>query len=357
MHDLRFRSPVTRVQVQEVTMHFREPFSIAYETVEDASVAFIRITDSKGNEGVGSASPDPEVTGETLQNTMRRLTDDITPDFLNAYPNLQMLHTALEDACSAVPSAQSAIEEATLSLLLRQSGLSMNDLFPPVRSNMTATVTIGICSEDETLAQVQHRLKEGFTSLKVKCGIDVHEDIAKIEKVLGILPPECSLLLDANQGYSLADAQQVLKAFGSSDIALIEQPVAAEDIAGLRTLHQMKSIPVIADESAVGVADSCRLLLEDDVAGVNVKLMKCGGPLNAAHIIRCAQEHGKIVMIGCMYESNVSLTTAAHLALAFDIDVADIDSGIMDFDDDPATGGLCIHNGRVSIGDPLHVSL
>ncbi|MDD3896484.1 MAG: enolase C-terminal domain-like protein [Candidatus Peribacteraceae bacterium] len=338
-------------------MHFREPFSIAYETVETADVVFVRLCDVEGRVGIGSGSPDPEVTGETLEMALESLQERLHSEALATPGSLYGVHAYLEEAFADSPSAQSAAEEALCSLLLQQNLLSFTDVLPPIRSACPATVTIGILEERATAEEVRRRLDEGFRSIKMKCGTDLATDLRKIQKSLALLPPDGSLLLDANQGYAMAEAVECLNALKDSGIVLIEQPVSAADLEGLRTLHHMQSIPVVADEAAVRFAGVKQLLDGDYAAGVNVKLMKCGGLLNAERIIRYAKEHDKIVLIGCMYESNVSLTTAAHIALAFEVDVADIDSGNMDFDDDPATGGFRVQDGYISVGYPLRVSL
>ena len=99
--------------------------------------------------------------------------------------------------------------------------------------------------------------------------------------------------------------------------------------------------------------DAYHLLENDFAAGVNVKLMKCGGPVNFLQIFNLAKRLNKIIMIGCMYESHISMTTGGLLALGLPIDYVDLDSGHLDFYDDPVKGGAEIINGSLSVPGPV----
>ncbi|EKD63875.1 MAG: mandelate racemase/muconate lactonizing protein, partial [uncultured bacterium] len=136
-------------------------------------------------------------------------------------------------------------------------------------------------------------------------------------------------------------------------VSLIEQPIRAEDWEGLKRLHKTSPVPIIADESVVSFEDARELLSGDYVSGVNVKLMKCGGPTNFIKIFDLAKSLHKTVMLGCMYESNISLTTGANLALGMPIDYVDLDSGPLDFHDDPAVGGMEVRGGEITVERPL----
>ena len=186
--------------------------------------------------------------------------------------------------------------------------------------------------------------------------MDWRKDVVRIKAAKQILPHQCQLILDANQGYTLSQAINFIKSISRFGISLIEQPVSAKDIIGLKKLTQLKSVPIIADESAVSLDDAKRLLSGNYVDGINIKLMKCGGPINFIEIFRLARSFKKIVIVGCMYESNISITTGASLALALPIDYVDLDSGHLDFSDDPVQGGASVKKGEIFIKDKLKLN-
>lgn len=344
------------LSIQKKVMHFCEPFQIAYEKVDKAEIIVIKITDDRGNIGLGSAAPDEEVTGETISSVYKILNNKLSKDFFNrSFDDWYFYHEKIQQIFSGFPSAQAAIEESLLNLFCARNNISLVNLFGGFRQTCPIAFTIGIKSVDETLAETKLKLKEGYKIIKLKCGLDVDSDIIKITRIQKLLSKDCLLALDANQGYSMADAKKLLLSLNNSKIEFIEQPIKSTDLAGLKKLRQFSSIPIVADEAAVTVADAINLLNNDYVDGINIKLMKCGGPINFLKIFNLAKSLGKKVIIGCMYESQISLTTGASLALALPIDYVDLDSGRLDFPDDPATGGVFIRRGQIEKIDKLRL--
>ncbi len=348
---------IKRADVKTHRMHFRTPFKIAYEEVETADVVTVTLTDEFGHVGLGSAAPDPEVTGETAQKDAEILAQKLTPDLLSfSLSDWPTWHERIELALQGFPSAQSAAEEAVLNLRAQSEGVSMGTYFGHFRDLCPIMITIGIKGPAETAREVQTRLQEGYRVIKLKIGLDAPKDLERILAARRLIPPGCSLVLDANQGYSFHDAEWLVHKLDGVDIAALEQPVAAEDLEGLKNLHHSTRIPIIADEAATSVEKTLHILQGDYASGVNIKLMKCGGPFNFIRLFHMAKNLDKLVMIGCMYESNLSITTGAHLALALPLDFADLDSGHLDFADDPVLGGAIVENGSIRIGSPLKMN-
>lgn len=351
-------SPIKDIQIVKKTLHFNTPFKIAYEEVDLCEVIFIKITDFNGLFGTGSASIDTEVTGETVEGTLSALEDKLNKDFFE-FPisKWYKYHEKIQKTFENMPSAQSAIEEAILNLWSKQSNISLKHFFGNSRNECETMITIPIGNEQKTNEDIKNRLTEGFKIIKIKCGLDIDEDISRIQKAQKIIPETHDIVLDANQGYSFDDAKKILSKLEDTHINIFEQPISAKNWEGLKELHQTSKIPIIADESVVNTSDAYKLLSEDYVSGVNMKLMKCGGPINFLQTFLLAKSLNKIIMIGCMYESNVSMTMGANLALGLPIDYVDLDSGHLDFPDDPAVGGAEVNNGKLSINKPLDLNL
>ena len=108
-------------------------------------------------------------------------------------------------------------------------------------------------------------------------------------------------------------------------VELLEQPVAASDLAGMAHVHAHVPLPLIADESCVVAEDVPRIAPACD--GINIKLMKCGGLRPARRLIEVARAHGLQVMVGCMVESSLAITAATHL-LPW-LDYADLDGHLL----------------------------
>ena len=338
------------IQIEKTDLHFREPFQIAYETVDHAPILVVTLRDDQGNVGIGSAAPDEEVSGENIDLLAAALRKNIQKRFFSRpEEDWRGYREKIIKALAQYPSGQAAVETALLHLAALRGKTAPQQFFGSFRTSCDLVVTVGIKGIAETKKEIERRLDEGFRTIKLKCGLDPDGDIEKIRLAREVIPKDKKLLLDANQGYSLKDARRVLRAVHGLSLAGIEQPVSARDHEGLKSLRALDIIPIIVDEGARTKEEAFSLLRQGYADGINVKLMKYGGPSVCAEIVEFALAHSKIAMLGCMYESNVSITAAAYLALAYPVDFVDLDSGHLDFDDDPTVGGVYVKNGTLRI--------
>lgn len=344
------------IVVNKKTLHFHQAFKIAYEEVDQAEIVFLKIKDDLGNIGLGCASPDEEVTGETVSRVFKILKKTVTKNFFKKpIEDWYAYHELIQEKLKGYPSAQAATEEAILNLWSKRQKMPLSIFFGGYRKNCKAMITIGLKNESETLMEVKQRVREGFGIIKIKCGLNVKTDIKRIKAVRKILPKAIKLVLDANQGYSFTEAKKLLLETKDLGIEFIEQPLDSKDLVGMKKLNGLGLIPVIADESVVSFRDAVDIITNDRAAGVNIKLMKCGGPINFIKIFYLAKAYKKIVMIGCMYESSISITTGACLALGLPIDYVDLDSGHLDFYDDPTRGGAAFLKGKIFLSGKLRL--
>src|SRR5690606_39545761 len=126
------------------------------------------------------------------------------------------------------------------------------------------------------------------------------------------------LRLDANQGWTAKQAVYAMHALEDAGVQLelLEQPVPARDIAGLKFVTERVHTPVMADESVFGPREVIELIQERAADIINIKLMKTGGISNAVRIADIASLYGVECMIGCMIETSISGAAAVHLAAA-----------------------------------------
>src|SRR6266702_4173182 len=141
------------------------------------------------------------------------------------------------------------------------------------------------------------------------------------------------------------EAIRAINALASYNIEFVEQPVPSHDLAGLKLIRENVPVPIIADESCVTVEDIPRV--SECVDGVNLKLMKCGGVRHALKMIHVARAHNLQVMIGCMIESSLAITAAAHLTPL--VDYADLDGHLL-ISDDPYVG-VTVEKGKLVLPD------
>ncbi len=176
--------------------------------------------------------------------------------------------------------------------------LNLNDA-PP------SDYTIGIDSLDKMLYKMNAHPAPIY---KIKVGTT--EDL---EKLIAIRKNTNAVIrVDANAGWNLNQALEMLPVLEQLGVELIEQPLAKEDLEGSKVLKEKTSIPIIADESCVGEKDVEKCA--GYFSGINIKLTKCSGITPALEMIKKARSLDLKIMLGCMNESSIGTTALAHLA-------------------------------------------
>jgi len=258
----------------------------------------------------------------------------------------------LEDALDALPPSESAAARAAADIALHdlwgkqldQPLYKLWGLNPAHAPQNSFTVAM---ADDETSYRERLRSAQKYPLIKLKLGSGTPEtDLDLVRIAREELPNR--LCVDANGAWTAEQGIKAIPLLAEIGVIFIEQPVAKEDFEGWRDLktHLPAHIPpLIADESVQGVESVPHLM--GLVDGINIKLAKCGGLRPARQMIALARAYGMQVMIGCMIETSVAITAAAHLApLA---DYADLDGNLL-ITNDPYRG-VKIENERIVLPD------
>jgi L-alanine-DL-glutamate epimerase-like enolase superfamily enzyme len=169
---------------------------------------------------------------------------------------------------------------------------------------------------------------QGFTHFKVKVGKDIDVDVAALLAIHDAVPA-ARFRIDANAGFSAADAIRLVRVIQAKNLVVecYEQPCAADDLEAMAFVTAALDIPVIADESVKRLEDLERVIAARAANGVNLKLVKSGGPLGCLAIGRATKERGMPLMIGGMVETRLGMTAAAHVAAALGgVEFVDLDT-------------------------------
>lgn len=299
--------------------------------------------------GVGSANP-TDVTHETresiegfLAKAQKKLvgTEEDDPD---------KLHARLDSIADGNTAAKAAVDIALFDLLSKRDGKPLHEFLGGDRKKILTDMTIGIESKEVTVQKALRHYKTGFRALKIKVGLELEEDVKRVAAVRDAVGPKVELRVDANQGYTVEQAIRFCHEMNTLGVVLVEQPVEAEDLAGLKKVTLASDVPVMADESVKSVLDARKIAREGIADMFNIKLMKCAGVNNAVIINRFAEAADMLTMVGCMGEIQLSIAAGLHFALSSEnVRFADLDSHF-NIVDDP-TSGLRLEDGYLIAPD------
>lgn len=217
-------------------------------------------------------------------------------------------------------AAKAGLNIAMFDLLGKLAGRPLYQLFDSApKAPLITSFTIGIDRLEVITAKVQ--AADRFPILKIKLGTP--NDYQLIETIRSLTSKP--LRIDANEGWTREEAVTKINWLADKQVELVEQPVPADDLDGLKYVRERVSVPIFADESLRTSADLDRLVGRVD--GVNIKLMKCGGLAEAIRMVRRSKELQLQTMIGCFIESSLAITAAAHIAALFDY--IDLDGALL----------------------------
>jgi L-alanine-DL-glutamate epimerase-like enolase superfamily enzyme len=320
---------------EPITLNLETPFRIAHGTSQARHNVLVRIGDGR-HEGVGEAAPvrQHHETQTLVLDYLASLAEDWPPtdDVFQMEGNLAALPPGSQAARAAVDIALHDLIGQVLGVpLYRLFGLS------PQRAPQTS-FTIGLGTVEEVRAKAR-AAAANFSILKLKLDRDTEHALALVRAVRAVTGAR--LVADANCAWTPDQALQLLPALADLGLEWIEQPLPEDDLDGLRRIHRASPLPIFADEPVRTARDIPRLA--GCVDGVNIKVHKAGGLREALRMIAVARAHELQVMLGCMVETSVGITAAAHLSPL--VDWADLD-GNLTVTNDPFIGAR-VEGGRL----------
>ncbi|MDB4914490.1 MAG: putative dipeptide epimerase [Gemmatimonadetes bacterium] len=324
-----------------VALRTKNPFVIARGGSSEYRVVRITITAPDGSTGWGEAAPSA-FYGETADTVV-----DVLPLLANALKgadawSLEACEHALAKVIRFNGAARAGVSAALHDLIGKRLGVPVYRLWglDPAACPLTS-FTIGIAPDEATLRS-RVADAEQYPVLKIKLGSMWDERIVRVVRELA---PNKILRVDANAGWNPKHTLRMVPILQELGVEFVEQPLHPGDIEGLRFVRERSSLPIIADESCIVSGDIPKLA--GVVDGINIKLAKCGGLREALRMVAVARAHDMLVMAGCMIESSLGITAAAHFAPL--LDCADYDGHAL-ISNDPYTGAT-IGDGVIRLPD------
>lgn len=302
-------------------LNFRHPFRLATGERTGTDSVFVRL-EKNGMYGYGEATLPPYLKENT--SSVISFLKTIQAECLSAATPQEFL-SQLHQLEGENHFAVCALEEAFLQLQRKFNKEDANDIR---RVNTLSTYTLGLGTEEEIIEKL--KIAEGFPVLKVKLQSETDQQPINLIRKYTDRP----LCIDANQGWK--DIEHSIRFsywLRDMNVMMIEQPFAADHYEMHEAFRKKSALKVIADESITTLESLKKNYACFD--GVNVKLLKCGGPLAASEMLRFAKEKSMFTLIGCMSESSCGVYHAAELGA--EADLLDVDGPLL-INNDPFNG-------------------
>ena len=327
-------------------IHCTYPFGISRSTHAHYDIVYIYL-EGEGITGRGEAAPSGRY-------------DEFTDDILNVLKSGISLPESMSDPvafsdivlaqCKGIKALEVAFSMAILDWWCQMEAMPLYqylDADPSIAPKTSYTISIG----DPDL--IPDKVHEGmpYAILKVKLGIGLSEDKAMMNAIRE--HTDKLIRVDANEGWDLSTGIEMCKWLADQNVEFVEQPFKSTNLTDTAELRSKSPLPLIADENSLYSGDIPGI--EGVFDGINIKLMKCGSIFEAQKMIQMARERDMQIMLGCMIESSVGITAAAHLSPL--VDYADLDGNLL-INNDPYSGVL-VEDGYLKLpgGSGLGVSL
>jgi L-alanine-DL-glutamate epimerase-like enolase superfamily enzyme len=343
----------TTIRALEVTtldIPLFTPFGIAGGAQAVARNLLVTIELQDGTRGYGEAAPFPAYNGETQQGT-REAIERVRSALIGAdIREWRPIAALLRSTIGSAGSARCAIETAVFDALGRHYGMPLYVLFGGAETSLQTDMTITTGSVDEAVSAALAIRERGISTLKIKIGAgSLQEDLARLTAINTVWPG-VPLILDGNGGMNADTTLELLGALQLQTIvpALVEQPVPADDWAGMAQIARWGGAPLAADETATSAERVMRLAAEQAAHVINIKIMKAG-IVEALQIGAVARAAGLELMIGGMVESMLAMTMSAHLACGLGgFRFVDLDTPFF-LAENPFEGGFTVNGGTLSL--------
>ncbi|MEW5248777.1 dipeptide epimerase [Microbulbifer sp. 2201CG32-9] len=331
------------------------PFKTALRIVEYVEDVIVMLETDTGHVGYGNAPATAVITGDTHGSVIEAVRSVYTPLLLDRHvADLNRLTAEIDTAMINNTSAKAAVEIALYDLFAQSYDTPLYKILGGGESGLTTDITISVDYIDKMVADAESAVERGFEILKLKVGKDIRLDIERIKAVYAAVKGRALLRLDANQGWTPKQAVSAIRSLEEAGVMLelVEQPVKASNLEGMRYISERVQTPIMADESIFGPLEVLDVIQRHAAEIINIKLMKTGGIRNALKIVDLCGLYGTDCMVGCMLETSIGVSAAAHVAAARSPIVSKLDLDVPSLCQyDPVIGGATYRDADIILNE------
>lgn len=309
---------ITHIELSHIAIPFATPYKLSktYGTLHDAHAVIFKVFTDEGIVGLGEADPMRPFTTETPASVMTVTRDMIAPHLIGQDPTrIAMVESTLDDIVDENLTAWGAVNMALYDIIGKANNIPIHTLLGGLRhGKLPLLFGVGSGTPEETIAVIEAQIETGCRCFMIKMGaLPIADEIKRVRAVKEQFGDRISIIIDANQGWEVAEALAFIDGINDCQANLIEQPIKRGDIEGLKCIHKHSSFLLSADESVTAVSDAATLIREKAVDVFSIKISKNGGLDKSRQIAQMADGFGLKCLMNSMLEFGI--TQAASLQL------------------------------------------
>ncbi len=292
---------------------FTSPFRISNQTLNTRNGIYL-VFDTGDFRAYGEIAPLPGFSKETIHQVVAVLLENQRNLEQAILKNEVEQLISILDSIHNFPSLSFGLDLLMLDLKSKERSKSLFSMFTdkePKKTNVNGA--IGVLDVESSIARAQSIIQEGINTLKIKVGVDQTKEM----EVIGAIRkhfPKATIRIDANQAWTPKNALRNLELFEAYDIEYCEQPVSKYDIKGLKKVKNEASIPIAADESALGFNEA-KLLIEEHACDVIILKPSLFGRIKNCLLIKeLCISNGVELVITTAFDTIIGRTITAVLA-------------------------------------------
>ncbi len=284
----------------------------------DSRYVLVRVKTDSGIEGLGEATVAPRWSGETSAGCVAAVNEIFAPLMIGENPfHRSAIMAAVDRSITGNPFAKAAMEMALWDLQGKALGVPVYELLGgAVRTSIPMKMVVGAFPTAKALSLAEQFLDWGANCLKVKVGLDPSGDIDRVAAVRDLAGPDVKICIDANCGWALPQAREVLGRMERYDILFAEQPIGRHLLQDMASLRSSSLVPIMADESVFTLQDAFRVAASRAADILSIYPGKHGGIANTVSIARVASSADIVCHMGSNLELGIATAAMLHVSAA-----------------------------------------
>ncbi len=309
---------ITHIELSHIAIPFATPYKLSktYGTLHDAHAVIFKVFTDEGIVGLGEADPMRPFTTETPASVMTVTRDMIAPHLIGQDPTrIAIVESTLDDIVDENLTVRGAVNMALYDIIGKANNIPIHTLLGGIRhGKLPLLFGVGSGTPEETIAVIQVQMEAGCRCFMIKMGaLPIADEIKRVIAVKEQFGDEIRIIVDANQGWEVAEAIEFIDGIHGYQPDLIEQPIKRGDIEGLKRIHEHSPLLLSADESVTTVSDAATLIRENTVDVFSIKISKNGGLDKSRQIAQMADGFGLKCLMNSMLEFGITQAASLHL--------------------------------------------